>query len=136
MAWFDWQRKPSASFGEVWVPVAVVQLQTTRGTFSSVLPFVDSGSVISLLRRSVADELGLQIDSGRQIALHNVAGSQTEAYVHELTLRFAANERTIRAPFAIATRETVPNLLGRLGVFEQFELWFDPRKHRTYINPV
>src|SRR5947208_968725 len=116
MVSFEWQRKPSKNFGEVWVPVAVVQLQTSQGRFRSFQGYLDSGSVASLLRRSAADELGLRIEAGRRIFLSNVGGSQTEAFVHELRIRFSADDPPILASFSFCSSETVPNLIGALGV--------------------
>lgn len=131
---FDWQRKRSTSFGKVWVPVAEVQFRAVNGVFKPVLMQIGSGAVVSLMRRSMAEEIGLRLEAGRRITLSTVGGSTTQAFVHELTLRFGASGSESMVPVAVADSETVPNLLGRQGVFEVFHIHFDPVAHRTRIE--
>ena len=134
MASFEWLSKPSSNFGNAWVPIAIMQLQSSRGRYRSFQGILDSGSVVTLLRKSAADELGLTWDAGRPISLTNVGGGQTEAYVHELNMRFSADETSVLAPVAIAASERVPILIGRLGVFDRFEITIDPTRRETRIE--
>ena len=71
--------------------------------------------------------------SGRRIELSGVGGSKTEAYVHELPARLGPGFE-LPIPFAIATVETVPNLLGRLGVFDRLQVDFDATLEQTRIT--
>ena len=64
----------------------------------------------------------------------SVGGAQTIAFVHELETRFADNI-AYPVPFAISTTETVPNLLGRLKVFDLLQIDFDGTMEETRINP-
>ncbi len=121
-------------FGDVWAPVAVIQLQTARGQFRSIEAYLDSGAVVTLLRRSVAAEFGFVLESGRPIVLSNVGGAHTNAFVHEVNLRFSASNPPVTAPIAFAASEGVPNLIGRLGVFDRFEITFDPIRRETRIE--
>jgi hypothetical protein len=95
---------------------------------------MDSGAVVSLLRRSVADLLGLDLATGRKIDLTGVGGASTIAYVHNLQSRFDGS-LTLEVPFAIADSETVPNLLGRLGVFDRLQMDFDSSLSQTTVGP-
>ena len=89
---------------------------------------------MSLLRRSVADLLGVKLEKGRRIEVTSVGGGQTVAYVHELHSRLAENI-AYRIPFAIADTEAVPNLLGRLHVFDRLQIDFDGTMQETRIDP-
>lgn len=127
-----WRRLPSKHFGEVWVPFAQIEIQGSDGTFHTLALQIDSGAVVSLLRRSMADLLRIKLDKGKWIDVTSVGGAKTEAYVHELQTRF--DEKIAYAvPFAIATVETVPNLLGRLKVFDFLQLIFDGTFQETTI---
>jgi len=132
---YPWQRRPTESFGEVWVSIAELQVQGRAGRWHTLAVQIDSGAVISLLRRSYADLFGVRLESGTRVALHSVAGGQATAFVHEFPVRFG-NELTMTVPVAIADRETVPTLLGRLGVFEHLHIAFDGAKRHTSIEPV
>ena len=63
----------------------------------------------------------------------SVGEAKTTAYVHELTTRFG-DDIELEVPFAIATTEAVPNLLGRLGVFDELQIDFDPSLLETSLR--
>lgn len=134
MSVHKWRRRPTKHFGEVWVPFAQIEIQGSDGKFQAFSLQIDSGAVVSLLRRSVADLLGLELEAGRRIEVTSVGGTRTAAHVHDLQTRFA---QTIACtvPFAIATTEEIPNLLGRLGVFDPLQVDFDGTLQETRITP-
>ncbi len=129
---YKWQERPTKHFGTVLVPFAKAELQRCDGKFQSVALQIDSGAVISTLRRSSATLLGLTLEAGRPVDLKSVGGGVTQAFVHQITARFDPS-LTLSVPFAIMTSETVPNLLGRLGVFELLQLHFDATFQETQL---
>lgn len=134
MATFEWHQKESTHFGRVWVPIVIAQFQAPSGRFCRLHMFVDSGAVVSLVRRSMAEELGRDLEAGRPVQLTNAGGASNEAFVHDLTMRLTNEEKPMIVPVAIAVRENVPNLLGRLGVFDRRHIEFDPRQRLTRIE--
>lgn len=128
-----WRRRPTKYFGEVWVPFAQFDLQAQDGRFRSLVLQVDSGAVVSILRRSFADLLGIDLGSGKRVELRGVGGGTTAAYVHTIQTRFAPT-LAAAVPYAIAESETVPNLLGRLGVFDVLQIDFDATMQETTIR--
>jgi hypothetical protein len=129
---YSWRRRHTKHFGNVWVPYAEVEIQAADGRFQAFAMQVDSGAVVSLLRRSAADLLGVKLELGRKIDLLSIGGSQTDAFVHELRSRFGEGiELTVS--YAIATTEQVPNLLGRQGVFDTLQVDFDGSLQQTRI---
>ena len=133
MGMYRWSRRRTRQFGEVWVPLAFVEFQRTENSFQAFAVQIDSGAVITLLRRSVADLLGLELDAGRRVELGSVGGASTIAYVHDVYARFGPTIQFC-IPVAIANTETVPNLLGRLGVFDQLQVDFDASVRQTKIS--
>lgn len=75
MAVHNWRRLPTKHFGEVWVPFALIELQRADERFQALALQIDSGAVVSLLRRSAADLLGLELEAGRRIEMTSVGGS-------------------------------------------------------------
>lgn len=128
-----WRRRRTKYFGEIWVPYAHVELRDADDRFHALAIQVDSGAVISLLRRSVAEILQIQLESGRQIELGGVGGAKTTAYIHTLFTRFDET-MAFDVPFAIASNEEVPNLLGRLGVFDVLQIDFDGTLTETRVT--
>ena len=56
-----WRRRPTKYFGEVFVPFAHIEIESSDGRFQAFALQLDSGTVVSLLRRSVADLLGVDL---------------------------------------------------------------------------
>src|SRR5262245_35993668 len=130
---YDWVLWETKHFGPTWVPVAKIQLRASSGRFRSFEMCIDSGAVVSLLRRSVATYLGIDPAAGKRIDLTSVGGRVNYAHIHELAVRLS-DGLEFTAPFAIAEAEDVPNLLGRKGLFERFAISFDPIVRRTFIQ--
>ena len=133
MGFHEWRRRRTKHLGEVWVPFAQIETRSAAGTFRPVFLQIDSGAAISLLRRSFADLLGIDLAAGRRIELGSVGGSRIVAFVHEIETRFA-DQIVLSIPYAISEIERVPNLLGRLGVFENLRIEFDPLLRGTTIT--
>lgn len=134
MAAFEWREKESPHFGRVWVSVIVAEFQSTSGTFKKLHMVVDSGAIVTFVRRSFAEELGVELESGRPNRLANATGGHSEAFVHDLAIRLSDEEPAFDVPVAIAARENVPNLLGRLGVFDRRRIEFEPLTRMTRIE--
>ncbi|MCG3136607.1 MAG: hypothetical protein HJJLKODD_00441 [Phycisphaerae bacterium] len=129
-AW-AWRRRPTVQFGEIWIPFAQIELRKQDGRYQSLALQIDSGAVVSLLRRSMAEFLGINLTSGQQISLAGIGGHHTTAYVHRIETRLDVDLIFPAVPFAFADTEHVPNLLGRLGIFDQLQIDFDASLHQT-----
>jgi len=133
MAVHKWRQRQSRHFGTVWVPYAQIELQAVHGVFQPLALQIDSGAIVSILRRSVAALLGIKLEGGRRIELGSVGGGSTVAYAHEIQTKFA-DDIAYSVPFAFAETESVPNLLGRLGVFDLLQIDFDATLTQTEIR--
>jgi len=132
---FKWRRRPTAFFGRYWIPLVTIKLESTTGQFQPVSLQVDSGAVVSLLPRSMSDLLGISIFAGRRIELRSVGGALTIAYVHSIRAKFS-DEPSTAIRVAIADSEHVPSLLGRLDVFDRFQIAFDPAFKQTVVTAI
>jgi hypothetical protein len=133
MAVFPWSRRSTQQLGDTWIPNAEIRLRMAEGDFQSFVVQVDSGAVISLLRRSVADILGLNLEEGKFIDLGAVGGSRTRAFVHIVPTRIGDGIE-LSLPYAIAESERVPNLLGRMGLFDTLQIDFDGTMRETRFS--
>jgi hypothetical protein len=133
MAVHKWRRRDTKYFGQVWTPFAEIGIKASSGTFMPFAMQADSGAVISLLRRSAVDVLGIELQSGRKVELSAVGHGTTVAYVHGLVTRF---DDGICYPvrYAISESESSPNLLGRLDVFDRLQVDFDATLDETRIS--
>ncbi len=133
MSVYRWRRRKTRHFGETWVPFAQVEFAGPDRAFRAFAMQIDSGAVVSVLRRSAADLLGIDADAGRRVELGSVGGAKIAAYVHDLPIR-VANWPEWDVPCAIADTEGVPNLLGRAGVFDLLQVDFDASVLETKLS--
>jgi len=129
---FNWTRRPTRHFGDVWVSIVAIQILDRSGRFRPIRIQIDTGAVVSILNHGAAKALGVDVRSGRPIDLGPLVGARLPAYVHELTVSLDMIHSTV-IPFAFCELDDIPNLLGRNGVFDQFEMLFDARHHETRI---
>ncbi|MCG3130959.1 MAG: hypothetical protein FLDDKLPJ_01733 [Phycisphaerae bacterium] len=133
MAVFKWDHLSTRHFGEVWSTFASLELRAVSGRFYTFTARVDTGAVVSLLRRSCAAILGLELTSGKRVDMSGVGSGSIFAYLHEIPLRFDGGV-VFPTSFAIAEVEDVPNLLGRHGVMDRYQMTFDPVRRETAIK--
>lgn len=132
---FPWRKRTTKQFGTVDVPYAEVEILRPDGAGAQRFALqVDTGAVVTLLRRSAAEVLGVDLDAGRAIELGAVGGGQTQAYVHTLTLKLADQFFLNDTPVAFAESEAVPNLLGRAGVLDRIGTTLDACLRETQFR--
>lgn len=88
-----------------------------------VWAYVDSGAVFSIFHVRTAKRLGVDINTGRCQMIVVGDGSFIPTYFHDLTVRIG--EWEVTAPIGFSERLGVGfNLLGRKGIFDQFQVCF------------
>jgi len=91
---------------------------------------VDSGATFTVLRVDEAHRLGIDWTRGRRQMMVVGDGSFIPAYMHDLSVRIGPWDVT--APVGFSERLGVGfNLLGRTGIFDQFQVCFNSRTHRV-----
>jgi hypothetical protein len=133
MSVFAWRRRMTRHFGEQWISFAELHLMSTKRRWHAFSVQVDSGAVISVMPRSAADLLGIQLENGEPIDLAGVGASARPFFVHRIPARIGdLPEFALRV--AVADHEDVPNLLGRLDVLDRFRIDFNPLFEETRFS--
>lgn len=105
-------------------PVAEVEILGPSGQWVKFAPYVDSGADITLVPREAGDLLGLDVATGEEREVTGVGGAKLKVHIHTLRMRLAGVEFGARIGFAHADG-WVPYLLGRLDIFERFDISFE-----------
>jgi len=119
---FAWREELSESFGTVKRPVAEIFAMDTKGQWRALTMYVDSGADAIVLKQSIGELYGHKIEKGRPIRMKGIGDEEIPAYVH--TMKFLIGQHEIETKVAIAKSDKIPNILGRLGVFNLFEIQF------------
>ena len=131
---FNWKEVPSTSFGATSIPVAGVRFKDVSGSWKALELVVDSGALVSLVKRSFGDLLGLKLSEGEPIELAGIKkGAKVHAYVHRLPIKIGSVEMSARVAFG--KDDQVPNLLGRLDLFPRFDILLSQADGVTRLDP-
>ncbi len=88
---------------------------------------IDSGATISVFRAEVADELGIDIEGGKEIYLGGVGG-RIKGYIHKIDIETAGKK--FRCPIVFSKEYLVSfNLLGREAFFPKFTIIFEEKEN-------
>jgi hypothetical protein len=86
--------------------------------------YVDSGAMFSIFHNRTARRMGINIQDGRLQMIVVGDGSYIPTYLQDLKLRIGEFE--ITAPIGFSERLGIGfNILGRKGIFDQFQVCFN-----------
>lgn len=117
---FKFTKENSSSLGIVYRPIVKVGLKDANGEIFELSVLVDSGADISIFSRRIGDIMGINVEQGEEKIFRGIVG-EIIAYVHKIPIFIKDGEVETRIAFALSE---VPNLLGRLDIFKNFEISF------------
>ena len=127
---FAFRKEKSLIFGEVPRPVASITL-INGNIESNEIVYVDSGADITLIARSVGEYLGFKIEANDKIEeIKGIGGKSIPIIIKVLTVKIGKFEKNARVAWGLI--EDVPLLLGRLDLFELFEIIFKENKSTIF----
>ncbi len=97
--------------------------------------YVDSGAVFSIFHPRTAKRMGINFQDGRLQMIVVGDGSFIPTYFHDLTVRIG--EWQVTAPIGFSERLGVGfNLLGRTGIFDQFQVCFNEHIRKVTFQKI
>jgi hypothetical protein len=104
-----------------------------RVIFNEEVPqwmYVDSGADVTLLPRSVGELLGFEIYKGEEIKeVKGLGNSRIPIVVRRVSMKIGDKEFEARVAWSLT--EDVPLVLGRLDVFNKFDILFKEREEKV-----
>ena len=114
-----------------WLPLIPVTVFGPTGPLQ-VEAYLDSGAMMSILDHSIAEVLGLPLIHARTQRF--IVGDGRYIHGRVVTLPVQVGSLRFRAPIAFSAELKVGfNLLGRVGLFEQFDEVVFQEKRRQVI---
>jgi hypothetical protein len=112
------------------MPIIPITIQNHK-----VWVYVDSGATFSIVNAADARDMGINWQSGRYQMVIVGDGSFIPVFIHDVPVEIASTPITI--PIGFSERLGVGfNLLGRTGVFNQFEVCFNDHTRRVTFQPI
>jgi hypothetical protein len=129
---FKYRKERSRILGEIYRPIAKVQLQGDEGWVSEFI-YVDSGADFTLIPYKLGRFLGFKhIDE----EIHEIQGVSGAVPVIFKTVNMRLGEYIFKVKIAWSQLEEVPLLLGRLGVFDRFDVTFRQKDKKVLFDWV
>ena len=109
-------------------PIARVKL-INKGIEITVDMYVDSGADITLIPYSVGIALGFRLKPDDEIKrIGGIGGGKVSIVLRKVKMRINGEELEIRLAWCMS--EDVPLVLGRLDIFDKFDILFKERERK------
>jgi hypothetical protein len=129
---FDFREEHSRLFGSILRPVARIILINGKTEVPEHL-YVDSGADISLITKSVGDILGFAVEKTDKITeIKGIGERRVPIIIKKIRMRIGEKEFDTRVAWALI--EEVPLLLGRIDVFNLFDICFNKNKKTVFTT--
>lgn len=129
---FDFKKEESKIFGPILRPVARVVL-VNKNVEVPEYPYVDSGADISLIPKSVGDLLEFKIEENDNIEeIKGIGERGIPIIIKRIKMKIGEKEFETRIAWALI--EEVPLLLGRIDVFNLFDIYFKKNTKTSFID--
>jgi len=112
------------------MPIVPITIQNHK-----VWVYVDTGATFSIINAAEARDIGIDWQRGRRQMIVVGDGSYIPTFIHNLAIQIGTSQ--ITAPIGFSERLGVGfNLLGRSGVFDQFQVCFNDRTRRVIFQSL
>lgn len=126
-------REIATRFGPLIDPTIVLPMRTPRG-FRPFWFLMDSGADFSMMPRSQARRLGVELKGATEVQITGIDGVPQRAPVREIALRIG--EAEVHIPCVFSPNPDAPYLIGRMGFFSRFNITFDNRRKKIVLETI
>lgn len=129
---FPYQYK-QIDYGRIINPLTYIPVKASWG-WQPLWFLLDSGADATLLTVALAKSMGLKFDTTKKTELFGIGEKSVPAYPGRVILRLGENELEVRCYFLDAKESTL--LLGRLDIFDKYNILFDAEKRQINLYPI
>ncbi len=131
---FKYRKMESTIVGTIERPLADIFVKSKDGDWIEFHPFIDSGADITLLPYSFGIMLDLSKELGDIKELKGVRGIGLPVIITRVKMRIGEVELEPRVAWALI--EEAPPLLGRLDIFDKFNITFREKEGKIIFEPI
>jgi len=132
MVEFEFRDEESNVLGKVARPVADVYFEDKNGKEIIAFMYIDSGADIILLPRQFGEALGFEVGEDKIEEIGGIGNTKIPIVIKKAKLRIG--NTMIEAMVAWALTEEVPYLLGRIDVFDKFNVYFKQKQKKIIFE--
>lgn len=127
---FDWKKIKSPKFGDMFIPVAYIEMKSKSGEWKIFYPQIDTGAIISVFSLNDCERLGYDLIDGDPFDLKGGLDGEYPSYIHKLQVKIG--ERLFTSRIAFTTKRHNKQYLGLIDIFDKFNVWFTKNKKTDF----
>lgn len=112
---FDWKKIKSPKFGDIFLPVAYIEMKSKSGEWKIFYPEIDTGAVISVFSPNDCERLGYDLIDGDPFDLKGGLGGDYPSHIHELQVKIG--KRLFTSRIAFTAKRHNKQYLGLIDIF-------------------
>ena len=128
---FPYRRERSKLFGKIYRPVVPVDLRWEHGEWMNQKMYIDSGADISLIPLKLGDSLGFDMIYDDIKEMKVIGYSTISVIIENVNIKLCDIEFNARVAWSMI--EDVPSLLGRMDIFDKFEIIFMQKEKNVVL---
>ena len=128
---FPYRRERSKLFGKIYRPVVPVDLRWEHGEWMNQKMYIDSGADISLIPLKLGDSLGFDMIYDDIKEMNVIGYSTIPVIIENVNIKLCDVEFKARVAWSMI--EDVPSLLGRMDIFDKFEIIFMQKEKNVVL---
>ncbi len=114
------------------LPIVPIELKGKE--WISFDAYVDSGASYSIFHADMAEDLGINLEEGKEDYISVADGSRIKIYMHNIDVKIA--NKVFNARIAFSKHLGVGfNIIGRLDIFDRFKICFDEKERSIEFHP-
>ena len=130
---FPFKAIDTDQLGIIYRPVATVRVKGPKNEVLTEM-LIDSGADISIIPFELGSYLGFLIEKNEDIkSLGGISGGIPVVY-RKIRVEIGAFVINIKVAWAVV--EDVPEILGRVDFFDEFDIEFKQKERKTYLRKV
>src|SRR3989344_9441195 len=116
-------------------PVIQIDFDTPTGALG-YLVLIDSGADYCIFHSIVAERLGIDIKTGRELIFYGTSGQAQKAYFHKISFKIGGSLHECEVGFSYDMEKLAYGLLAQYGFFDKWIIKFEPQKENVELKEI
>ena len=133
---FDYIKQPSQiDPSKPWISRPIIPVRLSCNSLDiDVYALIDSGADCSVFDAEIAEQLGLDLESGRKQELYGASGAPIEVYYHTVKLQPVGAKAFAEAEVRFSRDTKMWALLGQADFFQHYQIKFERYKGQIEVK--
>lgn len=134
---FPYIKVPTVDPSKKWISRPIISVMLIGSKRSVIVDaLIDSGADKCLFHSDLAEEIGLDLQKGKQEIFSGITGKQITAFNHKINLQILGIHEKIELIAGFADAPGVFAILGQEGFFDAFRIKFEKDHNAIEIKPA